>query len=96
MNCQDNGHLRGPGDKCVMCLEPMPVNPMGDDLGKDRLRLYAESSNFTTRSITIYTDIRRMAVELLRRRDAETPVHSDPTGKTREPPHCPSCSCGQV
>lgn len=21
------------------------------------------------------------------------PVHPDPTGKTREPPHCPSCSC---
>lgn len=24
----------------------------------------------------------------------ETPVHRDPTGKTREPPHCPTCSCG--
>lgn len=23
-----------------------------------------------------------------------TPCHSDPSGKTREPPHCPSCSCG--
>jgi hypothetical protein len=22
------------------------------------------------------------------------PVHVDATGKTREPPHCPSCSCG--
>jgi hypothetical protein len=22
------------------------------------------------------------------------PCHPDPTGKTREPPHCPSCSCG--
>jgi hypothetical protein len=21
-------------------------------------------------------------------------THPDPTGKTREPPHCPSCSCG--
>lgn len=21
------------------------------------------------------------------------PVHPDPTGKTREPPHCPSCNC---
>lgn len=27
---------------------------------------------------------------------AETVVHADPTGKTREPPHCPSCSCGVV
>jgi len=24
----------------------------------------------------------------------ETPIHRDPTGSTREPPHCPSCSCG--
>lgn len=23
------------------------------------------------------------------------PVHPDPTGKTREPPHCPTCDCGQ-
>lgn len=22
-----------------------------------------------------------------------TPCHPDPTGKTREPPHCPTCSC---
>ncbi len=22
------------------------------------------------------------------------PVHADPTGKTREPPHCPTCNCG--
>jgi len=22
------------------------------------------------------------------------PLHVDPTGTTREPPHCPSCSCG--
>lgn len=21
-------------------------------------------------------------------------VHADPTGKTREPPHCPTCACG--
>lgn len=21
-------------------------------------------------------------------------VHADPTGKTREPPHCPTCDCG--
>ena len=21
-------------------------------------------------------------------------VHPDPTGKTREPPHCPTCGCG--
>lgn len=43
-------------------------NPMGDDLDRNRLRAYAESSEYTTSSITIYTDIRRMAVELLRRR----------------------------
>lgn len=24
------------------------------------------------------------------------PVHADPTGTTREPPHCPSCSCGMA
>jgi hypothetical protein len=23
-----------------------------------------------------------------------TPVHPDPTGTTREPPHCPTCGCG--
>jgi hypothetical protein len=28
------------------------------------------------------------------RLQSETPVHRDPTGRTREPPHCPSCSCG--
>lgn len=22
------------------------------------------------------------------------PCHRDPTGKTREPPHCPTCCCG--
>lgn len=22
------------------------------------------------------------------------PVHPDQTGKTREPPHCPTCDCG--
>lgn len=26
--------------------------------------------------------------------DETTQCHPDPTGKTREPPHCPSCSCG--
>jgi len=25
--------------------------------------------------------------------DEPTPVHPDPTGKTREPPHCPTCDC---
>ena len=24
------------------------------------------------------------------------PVHPDPTGKTREPPHCPTCDCGST
>jgi hypothetical protein len=23
-----------------------------------------------------------------------SPVHADPTGTTREPPHCPTCACG--
>lgn len=47
-------------------------NPMGKDLDTNRLRAYAESSEYTTSSITIYTDIRCMAVELLRRRQDET------------------------
>jgi hypothetical protein len=25
---------------------------------------------------------------------AERPAHPDPTGTTREPPHCPTCACG--
>jgi hypothetical protein len=25
---------------------------------------------------------------------ASFPVHADPTGTTREPPHCPTCECG--
>lgn len=25
---------------------------------------------------------------------SKVPVHVDPTGSTREPPHCPTCSCG--
>jgi hypothetical protein len=27
-------------------------------------------------------------------RYARVPVHVDPTGTNREPPHCPTCSCG--
>lgn len=37
----------------------------------------------------------RAAIEALQPPAHETfPVHPDPTGKTREPPHCPSCNCG--
>lgn len=40
----------------------------------------------------------RQEIERLNKRCAALallvyPVHPDPTGKTREPPHCPSCSC---
>ncbi len=35
-----------------------------------------------------------MACKALDGADPKTfPVHPDPTGKTREPPHCPTCAC---
>jgi hypothetical protein len=33
---------------------------------------------------------------MLARRSVKTAVHPDPTGTTREPPHCPTCECGQA
>ncbi len=30
---------------------------------------------------------------VIRRAGSAAFVHYDPTGKTREPPHCPTCSC---
>lgn len=72
------------------------VNPMGNDLDINRLRAYAQSSDYTTRSITIYTDIRCMAVELLRLRSSrvETTVRHDVTcNYPRGPLYGPGCIC---
>jgi len=34
-----------------------------------------------------------LASEALRLSYEPSPIHPDPTGKTREPPHCPTCDC---
>lgn len=51
-----------------------------------------EVSVYDTSSHATLEEIRDLLKQLLARFPA--PCHPDPTGKTREPPHCPTCDCG--
>jgi hypothetical protein len=51
------------------CMHRSPAQQ--DRVGTNRIKAYADSSEFTTSSVTIYTDIRRMAEELLERRSRD-------------------------
>lgn len=54
-----------------------------------------EMSSSTEEAIALARQSHHKAIEALAelRRSSET-FHVDPTGTTREPPHCPTCGCG--
>jgi len=61
----------------------------------DEYELVLEAADELERLTRELADVQRMRnAELYRQPDETTAVHKDPTGTTREPPHCPSCSCG--
>lgn len=60
------------------------------------VEVWAYTHSIETRTGTHYPDRACTGAALKATATPATfPIHADPTGKTREPPHCPTCSCGQ-
>lgn len=70
-------------------------------INKERIRSMIEEIDALKKSRLWWIRRYNIMADVIESKDAEiarlrqtVPAHVDPTGTTREPPHCPTCSCG--